>query len=55
MRAADAFELAEQRALDLEILDDRFDDQIAIGQRLDGFHGLQASDGCAARLGGQLA
>ncbi|MNN23244.1 hypothetical protein D3C81_1366360 [compost metagenome] len=55
MLAADAFELAEQRAFDLKVLDDGFDDQIAVGQGFDGFHRLQACNRRAARLGRQLA
>jgi hypothetical protein len=51
----DAFELAEQLALDLEVFDHGFDHQVAAGQRLQGVDGLHAGDVRVARGGVDLA
>ncbi|MCY1422931.1 hypothetical protein D9M71_386310 [compost metagenome] len=53
--AAQAFQLAEQVALDLQVLDDGFDHQARIGQLGDGVGRLQVGHAGRIGSGGQLA
>ncbi|MCY1548687.1 hypothetical protein D9M68_848120 [compost metagenome] len=53
--AAQAFQLAQQAALDLQVLDDGFDHQAGIAQGFDGVRRLQAGDDGGAGLGTELA
>ena len=52
---ANAFQLTEEGAFDLQVLDDGFNDQRATGQILDGFHRLQAGDSHPAGVGREFA
>ncbi|MNP53700.1 hypothetical protein D3C76_1481950 [compost metagenome] len=53
--AAHRFQLAQQAALDLQVLDYGLDHQAGACQRLDGFHRLQAGDGGGTGFGAKLA
>ncbi|MCY1371939.1 hypothetical protein D9M69_591090 [compost metagenome] len=53
--AADVFQLAQQAALDFQVLDYGLDHQAGAGQFLDGFHRLQAADDGGALVGAELA